>query len=240
MQINSESSVDFILRNFPDIASRYGRDRDALTRAGDFDIEESILKYLNASNTESLIKLFSYIEQMLECGDNSVVFDAKFLIESLRFSQFHGFKDVIMELSGKLTRAVFTEATKQQYIFDNVTQKMLDLFPEYLSFKRFDDDDNDDIELAYSVASKFVDFILNAKQSGNQELYTRGLQFIEELHFHEEPKVRELATIGYLEDLYFLSKSSFDDLGEESKKWWNELSNFFSKKNKYVGETYDK
>ena len=186
------------------------------------------------------MRLFSYIEQMLECGDKNVGFDATHLIESLCYSQFNEFRDVITKLSSERTRTIFDKAVRQQDIFVNVTQSMLGLFPEYLSFKRFDGDDNDDMELAYSVASKFVDFILDAKQSGNQELYTRGLQFIEKLHFHEEPKVKELATIGYLEDLYFDSESSFDDLGDESKKWWNELDGFWCGKNRYVGETYDK
>jgi len=95
--------------------------------------------------------------------------------------------------------------------------------------------DRDDFELPYIVAGLFTKFILEAYQNGDEETYNKGLQFIEMLHLDDTHKVRELATIGYLESIQNTWPKNliklnipFHDLGDESKKWWIRLNNFWN------------
>jgi len=113
----------------------------------------------------------------------------------------------------------------------------------FLEFKPFTVDEGD-LDLQYIIAGYFTDFILDAYQTGDKNTYQKGLQFIERLHLDETQKVRELATVGYLESIQntwptelLESNIPFNDLGSESKKWWNELNSFWDGKIKYLGET---
>lgn len=96
-------------------------------------------------------------------------------------------------------------------------------------------------DLPYLVASDFTRFVLQAYQLNDKDTYEKGLRFIERLHIEGSEKVKELATIGFLES--FLDWPNVQDLycdfGIESKKWWDELNLFWSGKIKYVGESFN-
>jgi len=105
--------------------------------------------------------------------------------------------------------------------------------------------DKDDIDLPYVVAGCFTSFLLNSYLEGDKATYFRGLQFIETLYLSDVHKIRELATVGYLESIQNTWPSNllsidipFSDLGAESKKWWTELNLFWDKKIKYLGESF--
>jgi len=112
--------------------------------------------------------------------------------------------------------------------YEDVNKTLLAEFPAFIVAE-------DDFELAYIVAGLFTEYILKAHQVGNREVYHQGLRFIEILHLDETQKVRELATIGYLESIQntwpqdlLNSGVPFHDLGEESKKWWEKLNHFWA------------
>ena len=124
--------------------------------------------------------------------------------------------------------------------YDDVHLILIEEFPEIVSLI-----DDDDFELPYITAFLFVKYMLEAYKNGNKETYKKGLDFIERLHLSEAQCVRELATVGYLESLHGnMSRDYIDlgilynDLGEETKKWWIELDRFWGGKIKYLGETY--
>ena len=114
--------------------------------------------------------------------------------------------------------------------FEDVNKLLLSEFPSFTV-------DDDDFELPYITASLFAAYLSEAHQSGDIEIYNKGLQFIERLHTDADHKIRELATVGYLESMMG-SNIPPDDFGEETKKWWIELQKFWSGEIKYIGETY--
>jgi len=107
-------------------------------------------------------------------------------------------------------------------------------------FPCFHLEDDDDIDLPYYIAGRFVDYLLNAKNNGENEIYQKGLDFIEKLHLSEHHSVRVLATIGFLESFEFTDdeETFLNELGGESKKWRKELDLFWSVKIRYVGESF--
>jgi len=113
--------------------------------------------------------------------------------------------------------------------YEEVNKVLLSEFPMFKV-------DDDDLELPYVTAGLFVTFILEAYQSKDFETYKKGLQFIEMLHTDDDHKVRELATVGYLESLMGSNIPS-SDFGEETKKWWAELNRFWNGEINYIGET---
>lgn len=117
--------------------------------------------------------------------------------------------------------------------YEDVNKELLIKFPDFLI-------DDDDFELPYIVAGNFQRFLLDSYNNGEEETYKKGLHFIEELHLSDCDKVRELATIGYLESFFDWSDKDIlsNDLGSESKKWWLELNLFWCGKIGYVGESF--
>lgn len=117
--------------------------------------------------------------------------------------------------------------------YEQVNKLLQIEFPDFLI-------DDDDFELPYIVAEDFEQFLLDAYNKGEKETYKKGLHFIEKLHLSPCDKVRELATIGYLEGFsnWPDKDTLFNDLDPESKKWWLELNLFWSGKINYVGETF--
>ena len=112
--------------------------------------------------------------------------------------------------------------------YEDVNETLLAEFPAFSV-------DEDDFELPYIVAGWFAKYVLEAFQTGDKETYNKGLQFIERLHTDSTDKVRELATIGYLESIQntwpedlLKINIPFNDLGETSKKWWVKLYSFWS------------
>lgn len=114
-----------------------------------------------------------------------------------------------------------------------VNNSLLTEFPDFII-------DDEDLEFPYFVAGRFVDFIINCYNKGDESTYKNGLCFIEHLHLSNDPKTRELATIRYLES--FLDWEHRDillnDLGAESKKWWLELNLFWSGKIPHIGASF--
>ena len=115
-------------------------------------------------------------------------------------------------------------------LYDDVNETLLGEFPDFKV-------DDDDFELPYIVAGLFTKFILEAFNNNDKSTYLRGLEFIEILYLSESQKVRELATVGYLESIQNTwppelldTNVPFNDLGTESKKWWCELNLFWDKK----------
>ncbi len=101
-------------------------------------------------------------------------------------------------------------------------------------------------ELPYIVAMDFSVYLLNLYQNNETSELADGLNFIEHLHHSQHHKVKELATIGYLEAIQNIwgnhgvdPEAIFEYLGVESKKWWIELRKFWRGEIKYVGETYE-
>jgi len=95
--------------------------------------------------------------------------------------------------------------------------------------------DEDEYELPYVVAGWFTNFILKAFKNGDRETYLSGLDFIERLHLSDTHRVRELATVGFLESIQNTwsrelldADIPFNDLGEESKKWWIKLNRLWN------------
>ena len=120
-------------------------------------------------------------------------------------------------------------------LYEEVTKVLFEEFPD------FHMDHDDDFDLPYIVAGYFGQYLLDSYNNGARETYKRGLDFIERLHLSNIHKVRELATVGYLESLLGWPDEAilFSDLGSESKKWWSELNLFWSGKVRYIGETFD-
>lgn len=112
--------------------------------------------------------------------------------------------------------------------YDEVNNILLNEFPGFSV-------DADDLDLPYIVASYFTKYILEAYLNDDKKTYSNGLNFIETLHLSSVHEVRELATIGYLESIQntwpqdlLLSNIPFNDLGNESKKWWIKLNSFWN------------
>ncbi|MCL2859103.1 MAG: hypothetical protein FWF46_00735 [Oscillospiraceae bacterium] len=101
-------------------------------------------------------------------------------------------------------------------------------FPEF--YKQVEDDCN--IDLAYVMAGEFTRFLLEKYKKNDLDTVRRGFDFIEQLHLNKEHKIRELATIGYLESMLGTDLSRSDNflnfLGVESKKWWDKLNKFWN------------
>ena len=122
--------------------------------------------------------------------------------------------------------------------YDKVTFLLIGEIPEFAP-------ETDSIDLPYIVAGDFARFLLDAFRENNLVLVKRGLTFIENLHASDDEKVRELATVGYLEDIQNVWGNNgvdpeliFPMLGKESKKWWMELNKFWDGQINYIGETY--
>ena len=95
---------------------------------------------------------------------------------------------------------------------------------------------DDEETLEYLVSSDFARYIKKNFDEDNMEKVKKCLEFIELLHVNGTEHTRELATIGYLEDLQNVTGGSetmekykiiYDYLGMESKKWWNKLNDFW-------------
>lgn len=96
---------------------------------------------------------------------------------------------------------------------------------------------NDGERLDYVRAGAVARHIVALYKAGRVEEVRQAFDMIERLHLEGEPYVRELATIGYLEDLQNLIDA--DDevdreqiealLGAESRRWWRGLDTFWSR-----------
>lgn len=95
----------------------------------------------------------------------------------------------------------------------------------------------------YLEISDFVDHFIDLFRSGNLIECISILEAVEKLHVNGDEFVKELATIGFLEDLqnqlgnYQIYKKPIEILlWPETRIWWDHLNNFWDGKTKYVGE----
>ena len=91
--------------------------------------------------------------------------------------------------------------------------------------------------LEYLVASDFARYIINIIDENNIEKIKKCFKFIELLYLNGTKKTKELATIGYLEDIQNMTggnetvekyKIINAYLGIETKKWWDKLNEYWN------------
>ena len=110
--------------------------------------------------------------------------------------------------------------------YENVIAGLLDEFPEFIP---------KDHTLPYLATGDFARYLLDLYHAGQTDELLKGLNFIEALHHSKHKAVRELATVGFLEDIQNLWQQGgvspevvFDYLGEKSQKAWQELNRFWN------------
>jgi len=124
---------------------------------------------------------------------------------------------------------------EEQIEYNNVSKILIKLFPDFIIDDFWIDDDGEVLE--YSVAGDFSRYIIKNINENNIEKLKKCFEFIELLHINGTEKTKELATVGYLEDLQNFTggnetmekyKIIYDYIGIESKKWWNKLNDFWN------------
>ena len=122
----------------------------------------------------------------------------------------------------------------KQIEYNNVSKLVLEKFPDIIKNDLWLDNDGKILE--YMVASAFAWYIIKNIDENNIDELKKCFEFIELLYINGEEKTKELATIGYLEDLQNITggnitidryKIIFDFLGMESKKWWDKLNKYW-------------
>ena len=125
---------------------------------------------------------------------------------------------------------------EEQIEFDNVSKILLNKFPDIIEDALWLDG-NKIIE--YQIASDFARYIIKNIDNNNIEKIKKCFEFIELLHIKGTKKTKELATVGYLEDLQNFTggnetidkyKIIYDFLGVESKKQWDKLNDLWNGK----------
>jgi hypothetical protein len=121
---------------------------------------------------------------------------------------------------------------------EEVDDLLIKLFPEFII-------DDIDEGFPYCVAGSFAFYLLEAFKSDSVNTLASAGAFIENLYSYKDDKIDNLATVGYLEAIQNVWGNNEVDpdemckyLGEESKKWWIELSKFWNGQIQYLGETY--
>lgn len=101
---------------------------------------------------------------------------------------------------------------------------------------------NDDgTRLHYLDAMELADHLAALHRAGHDDEVRAAFAVLERLHLEGDAYVRELATIGYLEDVQGRFITEPDELarlesmlGPESARWWRGLRAFWSGKIPYV------
>lgn len=111
--------------------------------------------------------------------------------------------------------------------YEEVDEYLVRAFPDFII-------DNTDEGLPYCVAGGFARYLLETYRHSDMETLYRAGEFIEELHADENAKIRELATVGYLEGIQNVWGNNEMDpeqavqfLGSVSRKWWDRLNRFW-------------
>lgn len=99
----------------------------------------------------------------------------------------------------------------------------------------------------YIVAGDFTRYLLECYKSGSFDEIQKAFDFIESLFVWGDDKTKELAVVGFLENIQNIWANNgvdpekiFEMLGVESKKWWKELNKLWQGEIKYLGETIDR
>ncbi|MCK4635727.1 MAG: hypothetical protein KAT32_02590 [Candidatus Moranbacteria bacterium] len=96
--------------------------------------------------------------------------------------------------------------------------------------------DKEEINLPYMIAGDFAVYLLECYNSESFDELQKGFNFIENLYLSGDSKIKELATIGFLEGIQNIwgnrkvdPENIFDILGKESQKQWKNLNKFWDK-----------
>lgn len=123
---------------------------------------------------------------------------------------------------------------------DQVVPLLLDACPSFADiWERIENENGpaDDYpeRLHYVDAGEFARHLVNLHKGGEWDEVRRSFEVIERLHVDGDDYVRELATIGYLEDVQNVAGHAGIDheefvayLGPESRAWWQGLNAFWS------------
>jgi hypothetical protein len=115
---------------------------------------------------------------------------------------------------------------------------ILDACPSYLEkWNQYLAESDDE----YEAVADFVRHFLELLSNNQREEFENIFEVIEKLHLQGDYYVKELATIGFLEDIKH-SLINPDDTGlikkylrPESLKWWDNLDDFWRGETRYVG-----
>jgi hypothetical protein len=125
---------------------------------------------------------------------------------------------------------------KEKIEYDNVIKILRNKFTGFLI-------DNDYEDLPYIIAGDFARYIVRYFIENNTNEISNCFDFIETLYLYGTDKTKELATIGFLEDLqnellnyelfkeYKIIRNNY--LGKETKKYWKKLECFWNKNEMY-------
>jgi hypothetical protein len=114
------------------------------------------------------------------------------------------------------------------------TQSLLDACPSFA--ERWDEHQQDHGEaLLYVAAGSFAAHLLRLYRDSQTETFPAVAAAVEGLHVEGSPWVKEFATVGILEAIQNVWANSGADpaifrayLGEESRKWWSSLNDFWA------------
>jgi hypothetical protein len=93
---------------------------------------------------------------------------------------------------------------EEQIEYNNVSKILIKKFPDIIEDALWLDDET----LEYLVAGDFAKYIIKNIDENNIEKLKECFEFIELLHICGTKKTKELATVGYLEDLQNMTGGS--------------------------------
>ena len=119
-----------------------------------------------------------------------------------------------------------TLSEEQKKSFGEFTIEILKIFPNF----KYDEE----LELAYILAGEFVNYMQDLIGVNEIEL-DKALKYIEKLHKDKRKCIKELAVIGFVENIQNTwsednKKIIYPKLGAKTKKSWCDLNKFWKGK----------
>ena len=104
----------------------------------------------------------------------------------------------------------------------------------------------EDRQHLYLVAAEFARHLVELELTNKTSEFGDVVEFLESLHVHGTPMVREMATIGFLESIQKFYESagiSPDVFGKkllpESRKWWDKLNRYWEGEAEALRKEYE-
>ena len=188
------------------------------------------LKYIYIPKSVKTIKEEAFVncENCTILVENDENYYLKDWYKNVKDVKFNISKDKLREEKIKILYS-FNDylSNEEKEIFCDFT---IDLFKSFPKFNY-----EDELELAYIVAGDFVKYMESLIGVDEIEL-ERALKFIEKLQNNENQCVKELSTIGFVENIQNTwseenKKNIYLKLGSKTKKAWNDLNEFWEKIN---------